>query len=301
MGASQNGRTGAHDRVVRGLLGGGAFRLTAARLTHSVREAARMHQLPPAPARVLGEALISTAIVALPMKTHEKYSLSVHGDAKMRSLQTDFSHEGALRGYIRLREGHDPGLVDEHDLMAPPGVLVITRSLPGRVTYQAITELRLGAISADLALHLSTSDQIETEIRVYLAGTGTVEAAGGLLVQAMPGADLDAFVEIRRALGALESCPPADLVERPEDLVSSILGAFEPRILEETPVRLQCSCSRERVENIFRQLPSPALLELTAADGSAFAECHWCNGYYYFSAEEMAAFFQARTGGGLPN
>jgi molecular chaperone Hsp33 len=297
-GAAQ--RAAGQDLLVRGVLAQGDFRFAAVRLTESVRECARLHALSGAAAQVLGEALLSTALVASPIKTDEKYSLSIQSQARLRSLQTDVSHKGDLRGYIRLADARDGAQSAAH-LMAPPGVMMMTRSLPGRVTYQAITELRLGAIGADLALHLSTSDQIETEIRIYQSGEPLPESAGGLLVQAMPGADLDLFIGIRAALGAESALPPTALVENPADLVTTLLRDFSPRVLEISPIQLQCSCSRDRVETIFRQLPAPALLELTLPDGSAYALCHWCNARYLFSAEEMTALFRSRTpGGGLP-
>ena len=122
-------------------------------------------------------------------------------------------------------------------------------------------------------------------------------------MQALPGTSLDLFVPLREKLDQYEKQGwPADLVDNPEKLVETVLAEFRPTVLDIAPVRFQCNCSRERVSNIFRQLAHDDLVSLLEPDGSAVAHCHWCNGEYAFSPEEMSGY----TGGilekgGLPN
>jgi len=280
------------DRLVKGVLDDGAFRFVAGRLSDSVGRACLVHGLKGPSAQVLSEALVSTAILASPIKTEEKYALSVYGKGLMRSLNTDIDHRGNLRGYIRTApEAEWPEGVTASDFLAPPGVMQITRSLPDRVVYQGITEFRLGAIGADIALHVSTSDQVETEVRVVLGGGPDRIRAAGLVIQALPGTNLDLFVPIRARLDEFERNGwPVDLLDNPEKLVETVLGPYKPHVLECVPVQYKCNCSRERVENIFRQMNPDDLVTLLEADGSAVASCHWCNAEYLFTPEEMNVF-----------
>ncbi len=280
----------AGDHLVKGVLDDGAFRFVAGRLSESVGRACLMHGLKGPSAQVLSEALVSTAILASPIKTEEKYALSVYGKGLMRSLNTDIDHRGNLRGYIRTApEAEWPEGVTPSDFLAPPGVMQITRSLPDQVVYQGITEFRLGAIGADIALHVSTSDQVETEVRIILdAGPGR---AAGIVIQALPGTDLDLFVPVRERLDEFErSGWPVELIDDPVKLVETVLGPFKPYVLESVPVQYKCNCSRERVENIFRQMSADDLVTLLEPDGSAVASCHWCNAEYLFTPQEMDVF-----------
>jgi molecular chaperone Hsp33 len=278
------------DRLVRGTLKGGAHRFVAVRATESARAAALQHGLADSAAAVLAEAFVATALLGTPLKrADEKYSLALRGDGALRSLHTDINHMGDIRGYLRI-EGGGAALTAD-DLMSPPGSVWVTRSLPGQVVYQAVTEMRLGSIASDLALHTSTSDQIETEIRIYNEGRGADAVVGGLLVQVLPGADIEDMVGIREALLHGEhASPDRDLIERPERLAQMLLAPFSPQILEVSQLQLRCTCTRERVETIFRQLEVAHLKELILPDGSAFADCHWCGTSYRFSSDEMNGF-----------
>lgn len=276
---------------MRGTLQNGTFRFVAARLTEAAREAARKHGLHDHAAAVLGEALVATAIMSTPLKTEdEKYSLSVNGQGALRSLHADIDYEGDLRAYLVLADQPDVLERTADELMAPPGFVRVSRSTPGDVKYQAVTEMRLGSIGLDLAFHASMSDQIETELQVYIAGSGDQRVVGGLLIQAMPGASIEDFVPIREALHNRKvPRPTAELIERPERLVQQLLGPFAPQLLEISQVQLRCTCSRERVQEIFDQLDPAQLADLTVPDGSAFADCQWCGTSYHFSADEMNA------------
>ncbi len=280
------------DRLVKGVLDDGAFRFVAGRLTDSVRRACTVHGLSGPRARLLSDALVSTAILASPIKRQEKYSLSVHGKGLMKSLNADIDFHGNMRGYIRTAPEIDwPADVTMADFLAPPGVMQITRSLPDRILYQGITEFRLGDIGADIALHVSTSDQVETEVRTMVMAGREGPIAGGLAIQALPGTSLDLFIPMRAKLDAFEreGWPPA-LIEAPERFVEEILGDFNPYILEISPVQYRCNCSRERVESIFQQMNAEDIASLLEPDGSAVASCHWCNAEYYFAPEEMRKY-----------
>lgn len=289
------------DRIRSGVLQDGAFRFAVARLNDSVTRACLLHQLDGARAEVLGEALVSTALLATPSKAEEKYTLSIYGRGLIRSLNADCDHRGHLRGYLRTApENEWPTAVTAANLMAPPGIIQVTRSLPDRVVYQGITEFRLGAIGADVALHLSTSDQVETEIRTAVTGAPGRYAAAGLSIQALPGTDLDLFVPIRAALDAAEREGKA-CMDRPEEFIESVLGPFGPHLLGNQTVHYRCNCSRERVLNIFRQMSPADISGLTEPDGSAVATCHWCNAEYAFPPDEMALIIGGGAEGGRPD
>src|SRR5206468_1354019 len=85
-------------------------------------------------------------------------------------------------------------------------------------------------------------------VRVFVHADGRVGAAGGYLLQAMPGADAEAVDRLEENVGAAP--PPSDLVRQGLDapaILARLLAGFPTRVLEEQPLRFQCRCSRERV------------------------------------------------------
>jgi molecular chaperone Hsp33 len=280
----------ATDALVRGTLCGGTLRFVTARVTQVARKLASQHGLAPGPARVLGEAIAATAMLAAPIKAEdEKYSLALHGEGALASVHVDINFGGDVRGYLRLRD--DAAAAQSPDaLMSSPGQVRITRARPGKVLYQAITAMRLGSIATDLAFHASMSDQIESELCIFDGGGHDADTMmiAGLLVQALPGAGVEDFVPLRERLhGRTAIRPTAEDLDRPARLADVLLGPFNPQILEVAPVQMRCNCSRERVEAIFEQLEPAQLHDLLMPDGSAFADCQWCGTKYVFSPEEM--------------
>jgi molecular chaperone Hsp33 len=61
-------------------------------------------------------------------------------------------------------------------------------------------------------------------------------------------------------------------------------------MLEERPLRFACSCSRERVAEMFQGLGEAEALA-AASEGAAEVHCEFCGARYAFSDRELLALF----------
>ena len=107
-----------------------------------------------------------------------------------------------------------------------------------------------GEIADDLAMYFVESEQIPTAcaLGVLVGLDQSVTAAGGYLIQLLPGAGEELITKIEtgvRAMGSV-SHALADGLDA-QGLLQSVLADFELDILEKHPVEYRCSCSRERV------------------------------------------------------
>jgi molecular chaperone Hsp33 len=113
-----------------------------------------------------------------------------------------------------------------------------------------IVEIVSGEIGEDLAHYLLSSEQTPSAvgIGVFVRQDGSVEAAGGYLVQIMPGLPDRELVSIEESIRALPH-PTAMLRagDSPEDVLERIFGGGV-NMLDRLPVRFHCPCSRERAE-----------------------------------------------------
>ena len=121
---------------------------------------------------------------------------------------------------------------------------------------------------------------------VLVSGDAVLKA-GGLLIQPMPGceeATIDQlelrspmFADISRELAAVEK----------EQLIEDWFRGMNPQVLERTPLRYHCGCSRARMEKSLISLGRRELNGIIAEDTGAELGCHFCHSQYRFTTEEL--------------
>jgi len=142
---------------------------------------------------------------------------------------------------------------------------------------------------ADLAGYLLNSEQAPAAVGVgvFVDVDGRVIAAGGYLVQGLPGAS-------ERVLGAV-----AEQIERiasPSEMVREGLGASDIlrrvvgddlALLEERGVRYRCRCSRERVAVAILAMGRQEIESVLADDRRAEVTCEFCTQRYVLEEDEL--------------
>jgi len=179
------------------------------------------------------------------------------------------------------------------------GYLSVTKDLGMREPYQGTVELQSGEVGADLAYYLARSEQTPSGvgIGVFVDREGQVEAAGGFLVQLLPGLEEAEIAEIERAMASLPH--PTTLIREgvtPEQVLERIFpGGYEP--LDRYPVRFHCPCSRERFEAAIVTLGKREIEHIIEEEEKEFTEvvCHFCNEAYHFSPQQMQEILRAAS------
>src|SRR6185295_839558 len=161
--------------------------------------------------------------------------------------------EGTARGFaFRPKTDVPPrnGKLDVGGALGAGQLCVMRVPLDGGSLYRSIVPLVSGEIGIDVATYLTQSAQIPSAVGVgVLVGPdGGVMAAGGYLLQGMPGADEAA---LDRLATHVERAPsPSDLVrsgQGPVDILRVLFADVPIRVLEEYPVCFACRCSPARV------------------------------------------------------
>ena len=115
--------------------------------------------------------------------------------------------------------------------------------------------------------------------------------AGGMLIQALPGADDAALAKLEENVGKMDSV--TTMLAKglsPEDMCRTALDSFQVEKLDQFPVHYVCNCSKERFTGILMTLGAQELRKLPVdQDGLAETVCQYCNRKYYFSQEELLA------------
>jgi molecular chaperone Hsp33 len=157
-------------------------------------------------------------------------------------------------------------------------------------------------VGEDLAHYLASSEQTPSAvgIGVFVRPNGSVEAAGGYMVQLMPGVDDATAAQIEHVVGTLPH--PTTMLrsgDAPEDILDRIFpSGFE--LLDRVPVRFHCPCSIERVERSLLLLGEEALREIADGDaGTGFTEvvCEFCAERYELTTRQLESLIDTAARG----
>ena len=123
---------------------------------------------------------------------------------------------------------------------------------------------------------------------MLIAPDQTVQAAGGYLIQLLPGADDEVVSAVERGvarLGAVSARLDAGM--DPLGLLREVLGEFELEELETAPVEYRCYCTRERVSRALISLGREELTSLIEEQRGAELTCQFCDKVYRYSADQL--------------
>ena len=294
------------DRLARALAHDGTVRVLAAVTTDLVEEARGRHETAPTATAAFGRALTGALLLAATIKRDERLSLEFSGDGPLRGVLVDATPAGDVRGFVMRPATHLPprrGKLDVGGALGQ-GVLCVMRvPIAGGQLYRSIVPLVSGEIGADLAEYLRSSEQTPAAVGVgvYVDGDGTVVAAGGYLVQGMPGvtqAALDAVAtRVERA------APPTELVRgglAPIDILRTVAGE-DLSLLEEHDVRFRCRCSRDRVDAAILAMGRLEIEAVLGSERRAEATCEFCGAQYVVGEEELRALLAGSAATAAPN
>lgn len=296
------------DTLAVGMAADGRVRAAAAVATQVVREAAQRHGCSPVAAAALGRTLIAALLLSTTLKGGARLTLRIFGNGPLGAIVADTDGEGHVRGYVSHPWVQVPlspaGKLDVGRAVGREGVVHVSRDMGLRQPYHGQVPLVSGEIAEDVAHYLVRSEQVPSAVSlgVFVDGRGTVTAAGGLLVQLLPGGE-DLAEELQAAMQKLP--PITELLRRHRlttapALLQHALAPWSPRVLDEQPVSFSCPCSRDRAAGLLLSLGEKELAHMAEEDHGAELTCHFCGAQYRFSEEEIRALLQEARAGGHP-
>lgn len=281
------------DYLVRIIARSGSFRALACVSTELVREGGSRHGTAPTATAALGRALTGGVLLGALLKTGQRVALRFEGNGPLRKILVEAESNGAVRGCVGDPLADLPlraGRLDVAGLIGRAGFLTVTKDLGMKEPYRGLVQLYSGEIAEDIAYYLTDSEQVPSAVGlgVYLEGDGSVTAAGGFLVQALPPRDDEA---IERLMAAISALPPlSDLLRRgetPEQILERIFAGIPYDTLEKRAIAFHCSCSREKIERVLLSLGGEELAELQAKQEGAEVTCEFCRQRYQFSVDDL--------------
>ena len=222
-------------------------------------------------------------------------TLQIKGTGPLGTILAVSDPSGNVRGYVANPQVDLPlrpdGKLDVGTAVgAEGGTMTVIKDLNMKEPYVGTVDLLGGEIAEDIAGYFVESEQIPTAcgLGVLIERDQSVRAAGGYLIQLMPGADEDTITKVEG--GVLAAGNVSALLDKdpdPEHLLRMVLSDFEVKILESDPVEYKCYCSRERVERALISLGPEELKKILEEQGSCHMTCQFCDAEYEFTAPQL--------------
>ncbi|MCM2677717.1 Hsp33 family molecular chaperone HslO [Alkalicoccobacillus plakortidis] len=282
------------DYLVKSTAFEGKVRAYALVATDMVNEAVRRQGTWPTASAALGRTMMASAMMGMMLKGEEKLTVKVEGGGPIGAIVTDSNAKGETRGYVSNPQTHfdlnDNGKLDVARAVGTDGALSVVKDLGMKEPFTGSVPIVSGELGEDFTYYFANSEQTPSAVGVgvLVNPDNTIKAAGGFIIQLMPGADDDVISEIEKRLSSIP--PISKLVELgmpPEEILYSVLGEETVSILETSPVEFKCTCSKDRIGKAIISLGQDEIKAMIEEDGGAETVCHFCNEDYQFSSDEL--------------
>lgn len=272
--------------LLRGMAANGGIRVVAADTTDLVADAAGRHGTTATASAALGRTLTGAALLShVLLKDHrDRVTVRLDGGGPLGGVIAEAGLDGELRGYV-ARPDTDlapraDGKLDVGGAVGADGTIEVIRShAPYGDPFSSSVELVSGEVAEDVAGFLAKSEQIASAVLlgVYVTSSG-IETAGGMLLQAMPGADEAALTLLEANVRAFG--PMTDGLRRGSLLESmhELTWGLDMQLMTEQalPLRFGCRCSDAKALEALAYFSPDERERMIDEDGGAEAVCHWC-------------------------
>ena len=283
------------DRLVRAISKDGFVKAVAVSTRDLTERARQIHKTLPVATAALGRTLAAASMMGNALKGDgASVTLQIKGGGPLGTVLAVSDNEGNVRGTVDNPAVDLPlrpdGKLDVGTAVGSEGTLTVIRDLHMKEPYVGSVGLLGGEIAEDLAAYFVESEQIPTAcgLGVLVDRDQSVLAAGGYLIQLLPGAGEDVITKVEGGVMAAGSV--TGLLQKnddPETILRQVLSDFELEILETSPIEYRCYCSRERMERALISLGPEQLRSLMEEQGSAELTCQFCDNVQTFTHEQL--------------
>lgn len=264
-------------------------RIYAAKTTELVSYAQKRFNMWPTSAAALGRTLTISAIMSCTYKSGEFLNIIVDGDGPIGKITVEAT-DGKVRGYVAnpgvyLKKGEKLNV----GLGVGAGTIEVIKDLHMRQPFSSSCEIVSGEIAEDFTYYFAKSEQIPSSVGlgVLFNPDSSVKAAGGFLIQVMPGCKSEDLDKLEAKLKVLK--PTSQMIDEgmtPEEIINEITDG-DYTFLEKRELSYECNCSKQRFEKALETLEVKDLEDIINTDKKAEITCNFCNEKYLFNEDDL--------------
>lgn len=262
-------------------------RATYLEATAAVQEMQIVQQTYPLATMLVGRAMIGAALLAAQMEEDEMVSIYLRGDGPIETVFAEAQYDGKVRGYTKHPQVQLPLIDRQLDVSGAigKGHMTVVRTHPGRpVPHRGTIAIVSGQIGDEVAHYLHQSEQRRSLVGlgVKVNEFGHVVAAGGVLLELMPGApDAAGLIIEMRASEAKSLSTAIEEGMGAEAILDQYLQDFQLKEIEHPhEVIYSCRCSKQRLVRSMEMFSKEDLDDIVAKKEVLEAKCEFCGRKY---------------------
>ena len=280
--------------IIHALAADGNIRLAVITASDIVEQARQIHGLSPTATAALGRTLLGTSLLGNDLKgENDTVTVRISGGGPIGNVVAVSDSSGNVRGYADVPSADLPtrpdGKLDVGGLIGRDGTLTVSRDLGMREPYIGSVALVSGEVAEDFTAYLAESEQTASACGLgVLVGTDrSVLAAGGFLVQLLPGAPEELITTLEDNIFLMDQLTTILREDSAQEVMNQVLKGLNPQILSSDTVSYHCPCTRLRLSTALRSVGTEALQELAREGTPAEVICQFCGKNYTFTPEEL--------------
>lgn len=290
-------------KILRAVTNDGTAKISVITAPDMVERAREIHHLHPVGTAALGRTLCGASLLGEMLKEdNAALTLRIQGGGPIGTILAVSDNAGNVRGYVSHPEVDLPirerdGKLDVSGAVGREGLLTVSRDIGLREPYIGSTELVSGEIAEDLSAYLVESEQIPAAcgLGVLVDTDHSVKAAGGFLVQLMPGAPEDLITKLEDNIFMMDQLTTILDEDGADAILPQVMRDLEPEIVLRHPMAYRCACSRARVEQALRQCGVQELQDMIAEGKDTQVHCQFCDAEYVFTPAELQTLLSAEN------
>ncbi len=286
--------------IVRAMTADGSARILCVDSTAIVQKAFEAHNTSKTMTAALGRSLTVTSLMGSLLKDKtDTLSLQIKGNGPAGTILCVSNYRGDVRGYAENPDTELPpnahGKLDVGGAVGQ-GTLCIIRDFGTGEPYVGISQLVSGEIAEDISEYFVTSEQTPTvcALGVRANTDNSCKAAGGFLLQLLPGADESIVPTLEKNITTLGSVSKLiEVGKTPEEIIAMVLEGIEYDLFDKYEIGYECTCDRDKYMRALIGLNQADMDELAATGEPIETECRFCHKKYVFEIDEV---LKARKG-----
>lgn len=292
--------------IKRAITSDGSARIVFCDSTEIVRRACEIHHTSKTMTAALGRSLTAASLMGSLLKNKtDSLTLRIDGDGPAGLIICVSDYMGNVRGCAENPSAELPpnslGKLDVGGAVGR-GTLYVIRDLGMNEPYIGASPLVSGEIAEDVTEYFASSEQVPTvcSLGVRVDKENMAYAAGGYLLQLMPGADdamaekLEANVRLMRSVSELIAAG-----ENGDSIIGALLSGIEYEMFDEFDAEYLCPCRREKYLNALASLSDSDIDEIVKDGENVKTSCRFCGTVYTFEPEEILAERKKRKASAL--
>lgn len=284
----------AGSKIVRAITADGSARLFFEDSTDIVKKAQKIHSTSKTATAAFGRVLTACSIMGSMLKDKgDVLSLQFNGDGPIGKILCVSDYCGNVRGCL-----------DDPSVELPPnaygkldvggavgrGTFCVSKDMSSGEPYRGLSDIVSGEIAEDITNYFATSEQTPTvcALGVRCDVDNCCIAAGGYILQLLPGADEETIVKLENNIKKIDSISSAVMREdAAQYVISTLFSDLEFEVFDEFDTEYRCNCNRQRFEKALISIGKDELSALIQEEKDIEMTCRFCDNIQKFTVQEL--------------